>query len=169
VIACSHRSTYVTAGHRWRRTDTGPLQRWMALLTRYRYLHGPGSLSSSQSPRHRIRLLRRTGSSGILACSGARHRQDSMWRGPLVTGPLVAGSWSLLVSCFCLSPIYPFQGSAARRACKKTVTRDHRRHASSRAPRRGPWPLQATHRAPFGFGARRAGSSGSIRPVVRRG
>ena len=98
VLDCSHRRTYEMAGHRWRRPDTGPLQPSIGLLTRYRYLRGPGSPSSSQSPRRRSRLLRRTGSSGELACSGARHLQDSMWRRLLVTEPLVADIWSLLVA-----------------------------------------------------------------------
>jgi len=124
VIACFHRRTYETAGHRWRRTDTRPLQPSKALLTRDRCLRGPGSLSSSRSPRCRSRLIRRTGSSGELSYSGARHRQDSMWRGLLVTEPLVADSWSLLVAYSRPVPHLSFQGCAARGACRKPAARE---------------------------------------------
>ena len=164
MIACSRRRTYETAGHRWRRTYTGPLQPAKALLTRYRYLHGPGSPSSSQSPRRRSRLLRRTGSSGELAYSPARHGWDRMWRGLLVSEPLASDSWALLVAFSRPFPRLSFQGCAARGACRKPAARDHRRHVSSRTPRRGPWPPQAPHGAPLGLGGRRADSSGVNRP-----
>jgi len=166
VIACSQRRTYETAGHRQRRTDTGPFPPTKALLTRYRYLRCPGSPSLSWSPRRRSRILRRTSSSGEPAYSGARHVWDCMWRGPYVTKPPVSDNWAHLVA-YSRPPLpVSFHGCTAHDAWRKPAARDHRRHASSRAPCRGLWPLQALRGAPEGLGGRRAGSSGGIRPNV---